>query len=115
MPKPARHRATSIAVLMAAAGFIFAAPAHAGNDMQQDCTAKEWPQPLPNAVGSQLEDIVNDDSFWICLNIAAIAPNGHDVLDDNSGYTQSWRITGQSPEAGTLVAENEAITFEVSR
>jgi hypothetical protein len=69
----------------------------------------------PNAVGSQLEDVVNDDSFWICLNIAAIAPNGPDVLDDNSGYTQSWRITGQSPEAGALVAENETITFEVSR
>jgi hypothetical protein len=105
----------SLAVLMAAAGFTFAAPTHANNDVQQDCTAKEWPQPLPNAVGSQLEDIVNDDSFWICLNIAAMAPDGHDVLDDNSGYTQSWRITGQSPESGTLVAENETVTFEVSR
>lgn len=27
--------------------------------------------------------------FWICLNIAAIAPDGHNVLDDNSGCTQS--------------------------
>jgi hypothetical protein len=104
----------SLAALVTAAGFTFAAPAHADNDMQQDCTAKEWPQPLPNAVGRQLE-VVNDDSFWICLNIAAIAPDGHDVLDDNSGYTQSWRITGQSPAEGTLVAENETVTFQVSR
>jgi len=105
----------SLAALVTAAGFTFAAPARADNDMQQDCTAKEWPQPLPNAVGRQLEDIVNDDSFWICLNIAAIAPDGHDVLDDNSRYTQSWRITGQSPAEGTLVAENETVTFQVSR
>jgi hypothetical protein len=107
----------SVALLVTAAGFTFAAPAHADNDMQQDCTAKEWPQPLPNAVGRQLEDIVNDDWFWICLNIAAIAPDGHDVSDDNSGYTQSWRITGQSPAEGTLVAENEneTVTFQVSR
>jgi hypothetical protein len=41
------------------------------------------------ALGRQLEDIVNDDSFWICLNIAAIAPDGRDVMDDNSGFTQS--------------------------
>jgi hypothetical protein len=105
----------SLAALVTAAAFTFAAPAHAGNDMQQDCTAKEWPQPLPNAVGRQLEDIVNDDSFWICLNIAAIAPDGHDVMDDNNGFTQSWRISGQSPESGTLVAENAAVTFQVSR
>jgi hypothetical protein len=105
----------SLAALVTAAGFTFVAPTHADNDAQQDCTAKEWPQPLPNAVGRQLEDIVNDDSFWICLNIAAIAPDGHDVMDDNSGYTQSWRITGQSPAEGTLVAENETVTFQVSR
>jgi hypothetical protein len=104
----------SLAVLMAAAGFTFAAPTHANNDVQQDCTAKEWPQPLPNAVGSQLEDIVNDDSFWICLNIAAIAPDGHDVMDDNSGFTESWRITSQSPESGTPVEENQTITLKVS-
>jgi beta-lactam-binding protein with PASTA domain len=42
--------------------------------------ANEWPQPLPNAVGKQLDD-----------------------------------ITGQSPEEGTLVAENETVTVQVSR
>jgi hypothetical protein len=82
----------SLAAFVTAAGFTFAAPAHADNDVQQDCTAKEWPQPLPNAVGRQ-----------------------HDVLDDNSGYTRSWRITGQSPAEGTPVAENETVTFQVSR
>jgi len=105
----------SIAALVTAAGFAFAAPAHAREDPQQDCTAKEWPQPLANAVGQQLDDIVNDDSFWICLNVRAIAPDGHNVLDDTSGYTQSWRITGQSPDVGTLVAENETVTLQVSR
>jgi hypothetical protein len=113
--KTARHRLIPIAALVTAAGFTFAAPAHADSNAQQDCTAKEWPQPLLNAVGRQLEDIVNDDSFWICLNVVAIGPDGHNVLDDNSGYTQSWRITGQSPEEGTLVAENETVTVNVSR
>jgi hypothetical protein len=102
MRKTARHWGMSLAAFVTAAGFTFAAPAHADNDVQQNCTAKEWPQPLPNAVGRQLEGIVNDDSFWICLNIAAIAPDGHDV-------------TGQSPAEGTPVAENETVTFQVSR
>jgi hypothetical protein len=102
----------SVAALMAAIGFTFAVPAHA--DVQQDCTANEWPQPLLNAVGRQLDDIVNDDSFWICLNVAAIAPDGRNVIDDNTGFTQSWRIIGQSPEPGTLVAENETVTLQVS-
>ena len=69
-----------MAVFGAIAALTFAAPAHADDDAlgptaQQDCTALSWPQPLPNAVGRQLEEIVNDDSFWICLNIAAIAPD----------------------------------------
>src|ERR1700749_5121934 len=112
MPIAARHQAMSIAAFGAIAALTFAAPAHADDDAlgptaQQDCTALSWPQPLANAVGRQLEEIVNDDSFWICLNIAAIAPDGHDVMDDNSGFTQSWRITSQSPRSGTPVAENE--------
>jgi PASTA domain len=105
-----------IAAFGVIAGITFAAPAHADDPtVQQDCTAKSWPQPLPNAVGRQLEDIVNDDSFWICLNIAAIAPDGHDVTDDNSGFTQSWRITSQSPEPGTPVEENQTVTLDVSQ
>jgi hypothetical protein len=59
-----------------------------------------------------------DDSLdleAVCLNIAAIAPDGHDVMDDNSGFTESWRITSRSPESGTPVAENETVTLNVSR
>ena len=112
-------KASIIAAFGVIAALTFAAPGHADDDAfgptaQQDCTALSWPQPLPNAVGRQLEDIVNDDSFWICLNIAAIAPDGHDVMDDNSGFTQSWRITSQSPEPGTPLVENETITLNVS-
>jgi hypothetical protein len=111
-----RHRGMSIAAFGVIAAPTFAAQSHADDPtVQQDCTAKSWPQPLPNAVGQQLEDIVNDDSFWICLNIAAIAPDGHDVMDDNSGFTESWRITSRSPESGTPVAENETVTLNVSR
>ena len=115
MPNAARHWRMPIAACMTAAAFTFAAPVHADDPaVQQDCTALSWPQPLRDAVGRQLEDIVNDDSFWICLNIAAIGPAGRNVMDDNSGYTQSWRITGQSPQPGTPVAENQSVTFEVS-
>jgi hypothetical protein len=49
MAKTARHRRMSIAALVTAAGFTFAAPAYADNDVQQDCTAKEWPQPCGQA------------------------------------------------------------------
>src|ERR1700758_113958 len=105
MPIAARHQAMPIAAFGAIAALKFAAPAHADDDAlgptaQQDCTALSWPQPLPNAVGRQLEEIVNDDSFWICLNIAAIAPDGHDVMDDNSGSRSHGESQTKSPQSG---------------
>lgn len=106
---------TCAAICIAAAALTFAAPVHANDDVQKDCTADGWPQPVPNAVGRQLEDIVDDDSFWICLNIAAMAPDGHDVMDDPGGLTHPWRIISQSPQEGTPVAENQTVTFQVSR
>jgi hypothetical protein len=105
-----------MAAFATAAAVTFAALTHADNDdVQQDCTAKSWPQPLPNAVGRQLEDIINDDSFWICLNVAATAPDGHNIMNDQTGYTESWRITSQSPQEGTPVAENQTTIFGASR
>jgi hypothetical protein len=44
MPKTARQRGMSIAALVTAVGSTFAAPAHADNDVQQDCAAEPWSQ-----------------------------------------------------------------------
>ena len=84
--------------------------------MQQQCDAQKRPQPVPNAVGRTFEDVAVEDmgGFWDCVNISAIAPDGHDVMNDKVGSSQSWRITSQSPQAGTPVAENQTITFKVS-
>jgi hypothetical protein len=115
------------AILLGGTTMLAIAPAaHADQTVQQICnTVMKWPQPVPNAVGKTLDDIVDaplppvtdsfaTDWFWNCIpNIAAIAPDGHDVMNDpmNSGHT--WRIASQSPPAGTLVAENQTITLKV--
>jgi len=88
-------------------------PSSGGPTVQQQCDAQKWPQVLPNAVGRQFEDVAFDNGFWACVNIAAIAPDGHDVMNDKVG-SQSWRITSQSPQPGTPVAENQTVTFKVS-
>jgi hypothetical protein len=115
------------AILLAGAAILaVAAPAHADQTLQQRCDAEKWPQKVPNAVGKDLvADIVTaplppvtdtdaDDWFWICVNnIDAIAPDGHDVTNDKGPWTRAWRITGQSPPAGTLVPENQTVTLTV--
>ena len=87
-----------------------------GPTVQQQCDAQKWPQPVPNAVGRMFEDVAVEDTsgFWDCVNISAIAPDGHDVMNDNVGSAPAWRITSQSPQPGTPVAENQTITFKVS-
>ena len=79
------------------------APSGGGRTVQQDCDAKKWPLPLPNAVGKTLE-FLDDDPVLICLNIAAaIAPDGHDADNDPARDAQWWKITSMSPPAGTVV------------
>ena len=100
---------------------------HADQTAQQRCDAETWPQQVPYAVGKTLDDIVMGpvppvtdsyavDWFWICAgDIAAIAPDGHDVMNDKGGFHgQTWHITSQSPPPGTLVAENQAITLKLA-
>jgi hypothetical protein len=100
---------------------------NADQTLQQICNAvMKWPQPVPNAVGKTVTDIVEAplppvtdsvaaDWFWSCVpNIAAIAPDGHDVMNDKMNSGQTWRITSQSPPAGTPVAENQTITLKVA-
>ncbi|MEU9193179.1 hypothetical protein [Streptomyces hundungensis] len=73
------------------------------------CTGKKWPQSVPPVTGTPLADAV--DGPLRCFNItAAVAPDGHDALQDPTSDTD-WLVTGTKPAAGTGVTEDQPITL----
>ncbi|MFE9404960.1 hypothetical protein ACFYNY_25005 [Streptomyces sp. NPDC006530] len=76
------------------------------------CTGKKWPQSVPPVMGTPLADAI--DGPLLCFNItAAVAPDGHDALQDPANDTD-WIVTGTKPAAGTNVTEDQPVTLLLS-
>jgi len=92
------------------------APASAppGQTVNQACAAQRWPQPVPNVVGLNLFDAGNGSLE--CFTIAqAIAPDGHDAMNDPARDAYRWRIISENPTAGTAVAADAPITLTLAQ
>jgi hypothetical protein len=103
-----------VAVAAMAAVMIGCAPAARAITGNEACDAMKWPMPLPPTVGWPL-DHIDGDSILECLDFSATAPDGHDVMNDPARDAHTWRITGMSPPAGTLVARTQTINVTVVR
>ncbi|MFC0438744.1 hypothetical protein [Kutzneria buriramensis] len=76
------------------------------------CTGLKWPQPVPaGLVGANLSDASN---ALMCFTVSAIAPDGHDVMNDPANQAGQWVVTSVNPPAGTAVAANTTITMHVA-
>lgn len=112
---PLREKVTAVtvaAVLAAAIGWPATASAVTGEEM---CKAMHWPMPLPPTVGYNLEHLDKDTILTCFDNINAIAPDGHDVMNDPVNWAYTWKITSMSPPAGTMVPMNQLIKLTVIR
>jgi hypothetical protein len=83
---------------------------------QQTCDQQHWPQPVPlNLVGKLVGEVLDTDAT-ICFNFdKAVAPDGHDVLEDENGRQagSAWRIIGVTPPSGAGVDEGQPIVLTV--
>jgi hypothetical protein len=82
-------------------------------EQYQLCNRLTWPRPIPAATGLILASEHQDPQPLTCLDgTRLIGPNGQPfVLDPDHTY----RITGLSPPAGTLVGRDDPVTVHLAR
>ncbi|MGV9427085.1 hypothetical protein ACWDO7_22715 [Streptomyces sp. NPDC003656] len=73
------------------------------------CRAQHWPQPMPDVKG---KDPLTK-SLDCFDHIRAIAPDGHDVMDDPANTAYTWKIVSSTPAAGAQVRLSTPITLKV--
>ncbi len=76
------------------------------------CTGLTWPQPIPrDLIGASAKEAMTD--ALLCFTVAAIAPDGHDIMTDPANDLTPWVITSVRPASGTPVGEHDVITIHV--
>lgn len=95
---------------------IGCAPASSAITYEQQCRAMHWPMPLPSVVGWGIDHLMSDSILGCLETVSAIAPDGHDVMDDKIGQAPgSWRMTSVKPPEGSMVTMDTPITVTVVR
>lgn len=82
-------------------------------NLPQTCDDLSWPLRLPGTVGRTLDFIFADPILRCVYVTKAIAPDGHDVMDDQLSQAYRWLIISTSPPAGTPVVKNQLISMTV--
>ncbi|MEU9149192.1 hypothetical protein AB0D59_01230 [Streptomyces sp. NPDC048417] len=113
-----RIRSTIAAVTIAAAALTACAssnpsskptPSYASDSVTARCRAEHWPQPMPDVRGKHFDPL--DKDLQCFDNVKAIAPDGHDVMNDSADQTQSWTVTASKPATGVKVTTATPITL----
>lgn len=104
---------TAVAVMTAAT--ICCAPVARATTVDELCNAMHWPMPLPATVGYSLWHLSNDSILQCFDDIKAVAPDGHDAMNDSASDANTWKITSMTPPPGTMVPRNQQINLTVVR
>jgi hypothetical protein len=108
--QPGMSTAPPVAAPTAALSPSLATPAP--TSVEQLCSAPMWPRPLPPVVGLDFDQAAK--GALMCFDgIRAIAPDGHDVMNDK-GSPRSWSITAISPTSGTPVGKSDQVTLQLA-
>ncbi|MEE3062671.1 MAG: hypothetical protein VYA67_01730 [Actinomycetota bacterium] len=99
------------------AATIGCAPVANGITAEEVCRKTyNWPIPMPTLTGWSMEHTMTDSTTSCFTNISAIAPDGHDVMNDTINAPVPfgwWKIATQSPSAGTGVQMDAQIKLTV--
>jgi Protein of unknown function (DUF3761) len=76
------------------------------------CTTASWPQAIPAGVVGQSADAVTGGDLKCYDVIAALAPDGHDVLTGTDAA--NWTVSRVSPAVGTSVGASAPVTLYVT-
>ena len=113
-PSPLKGQVKKIAaVAVMTAATICCAPAAGAITGDEMCNAMHWPMPLPPTVGYSLWHLSNDSILQCFDNVKAIAPDGHDAMNDPARDANTWKITSMTPSSGTMVPRDQQINLTV--
>ncbi|VBA62465.1 hypothetical protein [Mycobacterium attenuatum] len=101
--------------MAAAMLWLCAAPVASAITGDELCKAMHWPMPLSATVGWSLVRLSNDSILSCFDNVTAIAPDGHDAMNDPASQAYTWKVTSMTPAAGTLVPMDQKIALTVVR
>ncbi|KIQ66840.1 hypothetical protein TR51_05175 [Kitasatospora griseola] len=94
------------------------APATPGSSPSVDerlipCPKRAWPQPIPaRAIGNKAMFSVMSELD--CFNVTkAVAPDGHDILDDDLSVSRDYIIVKITPDVGTMVGMDDEVVLTV--
>jgi hypothetical protein len=107
-----RPRLAAVAVTTAVT-ICCAAPSAGAITGEELCNAMHWPMPLPPTVGYSLDHLTYDSILSCFDNVSAIAPDGHDAVNDPERDAHTWKVTKMTPPAGTMVPRNQQINLTV--
>ncbi|MFK4108562.1 PASTA domain-containing protein [Streptomyces sp. NPDC002176] len=75
------------------------------------CRAQQWPQTMPDVRGKTFDPLGEDLQCF--ENLEALAPDGHDVLDDYAPDVHEWTVTSSTPAPGAKVQLTTHITLKL--
>ncbi|MFF2819437.1 hypothetical protein ACFVT9_28430 [Kitasatospora cineracea] len=83
------------------------------DDREVPCPKREWPQPIPaRAIGNKVNYAMMSELD--CFNVTkALAPDGHDVLDDDLSVSKDYIIVKITPGVGTTVGMDDEVVLTV--
>ena len=90
-----------------------AAPTARAITGEELCQSMKWPMPLPPTVGYSLMHLSNDSILQCFDNVKAIAPDGHDAMNDPARDANTWKIASMNPSSGTMVPRDQQINLTV--
>ncbi|MET7776308.1 hypothetical protein ABZU94_10475 [Streptomyces mirabilis] len=86
-------------------------PSYAADSVTARCHAQHWPQSMPDVTGKRFDPLGKDLQCFD--NITALAPDGHDVMNDPANETAVWIVTSSRPGRGAQVSLSTRITLEL--
>ncbi|MFF2618302.1 hypothetical protein [Kitasatospora sp. NPDC058046] len=77
------------------------------------CAKQAWPQPIPaSAIGNSLMHAMVGELD--CFNVTkAVAPDGHDALDDDLSVSRAYVIVKVTPDVGSVVDTADEVVLTV--
>jgi hypothetical protein len=84
--------------------------------VEQLCAAQQWPRPVPDVVGTNLDDVTGQGALSCWDHVRAVAPDGHDPINNPASAVDAagYRITALSPPPGTPVGRHDVVTVQVA-
>jgi hypothetical protein len=112
-PSPLVALGITAGIVVATASASVAAAIPVPTTVEQLCAAEQWPRPMPDVVGKNLEQVTRQGALACWDNVRGVAPDGHDPVD-NATDAAGYLITAVSPPPGTPIGRHDAVTVQLT-